>query len=48
MAENIFVDGEWKKHREEVRKFEKHKNSLHPLQRKYLEKKLECEKNVWN
>ena len=44
MAENIFVDGDWKKYREEVCKFEKHKNSMHPLQRKYLEKKLEYEK----
>ena len=44
MAENIFVRGDWKKYREEVRKFEKQKNSLHPLQRKYLEKKLGYEK----
>jgi len=44
MAENIFVNGDWKKLREEVRKFEKQKNSLHPLQMKYLEKKLEYEK----
>ena len=44
MAENIFVDGEWKKYREEVCKYEKHKNSMHPLQKKYLEKKLEHEK----
>lgn len=43
MAENIFVNGDWKKLREEVRKFEKQKNSLHPLQMKYLEKKLEIE-----
>ena len=44
MAENIFVNGAWKKLREEVRKFEKQKNSLHPLQMKYLEKKLGYEK----
>lgn len=43
MAENFFVRGDWKKYRGEVRKFEKKKNSLHPLQMKYLEKKLEYE-----
>lgn len=44
MAENIFVGGAWKKYREDFRKFEKQKNSMQPLQKNYVEKKLEFEK----
>lgn len=44
MAENIFVGGDWKKYREDVRHFDKHKNSLHPVQKNYFAKKLEVEK----
>ena len=45
IAENIFVGGAWKKYREDVRYFDKHKFSMHHIQKNYLEKKLEVEKN---
>jgi len=40
------VSGGWKKYRDEVRNFDKQKNSLHPVQKNYLVKKLEVEKKV--
>ena len=46
IAENIFVGGAWKKYREDVRLFDKHKSSMHHIQKNYLAKKLEVEKVV--
>ena len=45
MAENIFVGGAWKKYRDDVRNFDKHKFSLHSVQKNYLQTKLEVGKN---
>lgn len=45
LAENIFVGGAWKKYRDDFRLFDKHKSSMHPVQKNYLAKKLEVEKN---